>query len=859
VAERLRLAMRAVVAHAENARPDASRLASVDAALDYLRTNIPEAVNPIFPAGKALKLAALLLLAVNAVAGDLAYTWVLAETLDHSEDLPSLPDEATKWYRVGAKQDHPDCQLAYAKKIIEGVTTPRDDYKAVAWLTAACRSADTHAQDVAASVALATLLLSSPLVPATLSDVLNLLIRSREKAGFAGFLFGGQGLAKIWEEMANSSEPDPDAMFEMGNVFALAEDVPADYPTAMYWYIESVQAGSWKGLAGLSDLLQNTPAQAQQMLPFSLFDNETKQKIAQLAEEAEDSASLPPLDGINLPKLARPQKPLPDWRPRISEKWFVGREKLAEIEAAVSAFARPSSVPATPTTPVHPSVSDEDEKKEAKAKIIQLLREKEHGIAKARYERTRDTAHLVEYAKLVPESAEKRALLQKAADSGSSDAMFILSEVLKSENVALSVYLLTQAAEQDHPAACTKLGMLHEKGLDGISLDAQAANSLYTRAKDYPEALYRRANLLQSGVITTPYFDEFETILKRAICFGHLRACYSYGAHLARSTSSNSPPSSATTLTHVASTPRIPSTLDAWRFVERALDFELTDIPEARDFRTMMDATFKTILAAHGREIILSARAGDLQSQMALGYVLKSLGVQGMAAVVFFGNVGGDGSGDPDAPYEVARAFHIGIGDVKRHLFKAAAWYYEAARINRGGKPSAAKTLALVALRDLFEAGSDDVSNNGVGHAFPKDANGAALYGALALKAFDGVDVEVPVPVLPSFDVLQFLAAEKADQIRTNVTMGILQVGEIEALLQSFPEGRASLGRKATGGGGFNKAEEVGDGLAGMEVKEGWVGQEWDEVALTTTVGVKPVNDREVRLEKSAAVCCTVM
>jgi hypothetical protein len=54
--------------------------------------------------------------------------------------------------------------------------------------------------------------------------------------------------------------------------------------------------------------------------------------------------------------------------------------------------------------------------------------------------------------------------------------------------------------------------------------------------------------------------------------------------------------------------------------------------------------------------------------------------------------------------------------------------------------------------------------------------------------------LEIPTPQIP-IDVEVFLQGEKKDDIRNNVTSGILKVGEIEALLQAFPEGQATLGR----------------------------------------------------------------
>ncbi|KAJ1530015.1 hypothetical protein HK405_002093, partial [Cladochytrium tenue] len=210
-------AMRAVVAHAASLGP--ADVTSVDAARAVLEAAVPAAVPPSVPAAKALKLAALLILAVNALSGDLSYVWFLAETLDHSEDLPSLPNDALLWYLSGAKQDHSDCQLAYAKRLIKGDPVPKDDYAALGWMTAALRSAEAHKQETETAVAMATLIMTSPEIDAELVDICNILIRAREKAGFGGFDLGLTALAEIWQDMALKG--DADGMYELGSAFAL--------------------------------------------------------------------------------------------------------------------------------------------------------------------------------------------------------------------------------------------------------------------------------------------------------------------------------------------------------------------------------------------------------------------------------------------------------------------------------------------------------------------------------------------------------------------------------------------------------------------------------------------------------------
>ncbi|KAJ1557165.1 hypothetical protein HK405_000666, partial [Cladochytrium tenue] len=96
--------------------------------------------------------------------------------------------------------------------------------------------------------------------------------------------------------------------------------------------------------------------------------------------------------------------------------------------------------------------------------------------------------------------------------------------------------------------------------------------------------------------------------------------------------------------------------------------------------------------------------------------------------------------------------------------------------------------------------------------------------------------------------------------------MGILQVGEIEALLQSFPEGRLSLSRLAleagAGGPAHHAAADGGPkdpwGTAGAQFDDA-AGGTWENVDLAASVAVKQsATDRGYAAERSAALCCSV-
>jgi hypothetical protein len=69
--------------------------------------------------------------------------------------------------------------------------------------------------------------------------------------------------------------------------------------------------------------------------------------------------------------------------------------------------------------------------------------------------------------------------------------------------------------------------------------------------------------------------------------------------------------------------------MDAARFIERACDHD-SNLVEAHEFKMRHDMEFRRLLEKLGKEIITEARAGDLKAQMELGYILKSLGLQGM-------------------------------------------------------------------------------------------------------------------------------------------------------------------------------------------------------------------------------------
>ncbi|KAJ3301482.1 hypothetical protein HDU76_005733 [Blyttiomyces sp. JEL0837] len=806
-----------------SSRPPPTSVQEAETALLTLAPQVSQ-----LDSAKRTKLSALLLLALQAAGGDPQSMEYLVQTLENSEDLPRMPKEASLWSLLGAKQDITQCQLLYARYLIEGLVVPKDDYQALGWLVAAARSAESPIHEIQSATKIATLMLTSPEIPVDLSDLMNILIRAREKAGHAGYEFGGRAAVDVWQALALKG--DPDGMFELGNVYASGEDVPANYEAAMHWYTKSAESGSWKGASGMLDLLQNPDLTKLYIQPTS-NSSEILSKLQHCIEKGQsnEAFNLPNLSGV--PRFGAPSNIVSG---RI-EGGSTGNVKIVsvdvgDIERMIGDFL---------------NGSDDEKKRNAKSEIVGVLNEKVREVARGKAV-AGDVDAMVEYALATDMVTEKESWLEKAAAKDNAKAMYELAKMLKATEPSKHVSWMTKSADLGYPDACYEVGVFFEEGINGSEADYAKAIAYYERAPDHGECLYRRAMLLKDGKVTTAYTTEFETLLKRAIAKGSMTACYAYGSHLANQASVNSP------IDSISPVLRIPPSMEASRFIERACDH--ADIGEARDFKTLMDGVFKRVLGTHGREIIVEARSGSLSAQMELGFILKSLGLQGMAAVVFFGNLS---SNNPDAQYEVARAFHLGIGDIKRHLLKAACWYYDAAINGKG----ASSIISLLALSDLFSKGHPDVTNTGISHAFPKNESLSKAYSDAALVLLNSMiagseslgissistsNLVIPEPIIP-INVQGFLKAEKTDNIRNNVTMGILQVGEIEALLQAFPEGRATLGRGNSGRGGGN-----GGGIGG----EGGEGDKWEEVDLAVNISVREAANKG---GMESSVCCSVM
>ncbi|KAJ3413242.1 phosphatidyl inositol kinase [Chytridiales sp. JEL 0842] len=748
-----------------------------------------EAKQTLFDAGlladmsdeTALKLSMLFEKIVKARRGDLASCVSVLEILQKgSGELPPMPEESFEMLQVAARWDHSPSQLALGEAYMNGSQVAKDDYLALGWLVASCRSAQTQSQETTSSVALSVLLLTSPSLPSDLSVLTTLLLRNREGVGYEPSFFplGSSAILQVWEMLALQGHAE--AMFELADLWATGEEVPEkNTDTAAYWYFQSAQKGCWKSLAalanayetGLGSYIPLNPSIANQLLKLS----EAAEKGSLILPD-----QLPPFPSVPEPPKLKSMKP-----PVVgnSGSKFNPPYSKEECEKAVLEFLHGS----------HDTV-----RALGKKKMVEFLKDKEVETDRLKAAGG-DTSAMVRYAKAIDYPTEKLDWLERAAQKGDATAMVELYQHHMYSDSFLAMDYLRKATNLRDPQACFLLGSRYEEGSAGSPRSYDMAYEFYMQAKNHPEALFKASALVQEGKVQNVDPQESKALLTQAIVHGHLPACLTYGSQLSSSPSPSEPVKG-----------RLPPTLPASRFIERATDHG-SHLLQSKDTKAQHDFPFRKLLETHGKEIITEARAGDLNAQMELGYILKSLGLQGMAAVVFFGNLA---SNNPDAQYEVARAFHLGIGDIKRHLLKACCWYFDAARNGKGS----ASVLSLLALADLFRKGATDVGLAGVSYAFPKNLELAERYSAAAQKLLEGkTPDEIPVPKVP-IDVEVFLKGEKEDDIRNNVTTGILKVGEIEALLQAFPEGQATLGR----GAGRGKSGQGAAGDGGEYGREDW-------------------------------------
>ena len=72
-------------------------------------------------------------LCVRAEAGDLDDRFMLGMIYEHGDRVPQDYEEAARWYRMAAEEDHPEAQRRLAHFYSVGLGVPQDDAEAAYW------------------------------------------------------------------------------------------------------------------------------------------------------------------------------------------------------------------------------------------------------------------------------------------------------------------------------------------------------------------------------------------------------------------------------------------------------------------------------------------------------------------------------------------------------------------------------------------------------------------------------------------------------------------------------------------------------------------------------------------------------
>jgi TPR repeat protein len=130
------------------------------------------------------------------------------------------------------------------------------------------------------------------------------------------------------------------------------------------------------------------------------------------------------------------------------------------------------------------------------------------------------------------ERAEK--LLSAAVDKGSERARTLLEEIYLKRSDKLAFDYFSKDHGKRNPAALYKLGLLYEKGCDGVAKDLKEARKLFEKAADIgsPEASFKLAelNLHENESIQNCDKNDIATsYLLQAAIQGHPKAAYIIG------------------------------------------------------------------------------------------------------------------------------------------------------------------------------------------------------------------------------------------------------------------------------------------------------------------------------------------
>ncbi|KAJ3185197.1 hypothetical protein HK101_009821 [Irineochytrium annulatum] len=793
-------------------------------------------------------------LALYAQKGHLPSIVRLCQLLDdQTATNPKAAAESCRWVLAACHLDHSESQIEYARRLIAGDRgVPKDDYEAFGWyvftvvlmslmvipnrLVSAARTADAPMLHQCTRL-VSALLLTSPLAPAdVLPPLMDVLARN---ASDALFPFGERASVEAWERHAlwGSSH----AAHELGSVYASGEGgVAESAAAAAWWYVESARRGSWKGVLAVGNAMAD----------------------GRLAE-----GGIPADQGMagKLKEIAAGMRTHPGREWVMPEGWDRAirvRAKPAELVSRRALGVEGGIAWDEAMAAVDAFLAGGEGRKVAKGRLVELAkRRRVNGVrAKAK---SGDVDAMVELAGMEGTGEEeKKALLEKAIRMGSVAAIYAKYKMLAAKDNEATEWL-NKAVEQKWPQACFEQGQQYEKGTFWVDKNPDKAIEMYKLAgswlvltagiQDHGDSLYRVSVILASSNKT-----ESVSYLKRAAAAGHLAAACDYGIHLIEIESPSGGSWVERAVDRVKTLdPNSPSAPDATR-IKRTVD--------------QMRSECQTFLESAGKRLILAARSGDATSQMKLAYILKGLGYSGIAMTLFLANLSDatTGATNADAQYEVGRAFHHGLGDIHRNLLRAAGHYHSAASCPRepattlsGAAGCTSAQLALLALADLFEQGSEDVDGSPSAQAFPTDRALAGLYRRLAAESVASGSMPGPgkVGALPEsvpFDVVGFMEGEARDRtIRHQAMLGVLHVGEVEELMGGGTLARGAGGRK-TDGGAIREEKDVAGGVehsvsAATPAMEQQYQQYGDEPPMA------PAKRKGDKSEVGGAGCCVIL
>ncbi|KAJ3099806.1 hypothetical protein HDU97_002732 [Phlyctochytrium planicorne] len=670
----------------------------------------------------------LLALAVRAEAGGLGAITALVKILDSDPRLNSVRDvkesqetlskASVSLLLKASKLDHGDSQIDLANRIISGSHGwSKDDYEAVGWLVSSARTAQTQ---LTPTTLLTTLLLTSPqLPPPDLSDIMDILIHGCRDSFYPA---GERASVEVWEKYALEIPGDGNCLHELAGIYASGEGGVTESPTiALHYYLQSALKGSWKGFQSLADLHPSTP------FSLTITVDDIPAHLRQISFRLQ---ALPATTPLLLTEtiasiVASAGLPDPDTAAPISKTRL---ESLKPKNAATAATGSVGDVESVKKAVVSFfEATSEEVRQDAKKEIVKALDIRKAAWAEARAKEG-DLDAIVEYAKTLSDSVQKKSWLQRAADAGSALAFYSLYEQAGDSDPSGTDYL-NKAAEKKWPDACYRRGLQCEKGTFWEDKNLAKAQEYYEQAGPFHgPSQYRLALLLSSQQNPT---SETQSLIQKStrtsLLNGSLQSSLLHGTRLYNEGKSAGGPWIERAKDRLAQT-------DDW--IESVLEGQAGEVKAA--LKGMEIECRRWMRSEKGKDLVAKGREGDGEAQMGVARLLKAIGYPGIATTIFLGNLERP-LVQIDARFELARAFHFGIGDIHRNLLKAVCWYYASALSGfkllftvtsdpsspnsiaaKGGRTGRAPvstsstwltsaTLACLALADLYETGAEDI------------------------------------------------------------------------------------------------------------------------------------------------------